>query len=369
MHRYRLPGLVLVYVLALVPLAAAQGGGTAIAVSNVPVYIAPDAARTPLRVAAQGTTFTVVSEEGEWTKVQFNDPQWGPRVGYVATRALKFDRPELEPLDLSVRPSPIPAAPARPTPRDEPARAQRRPYTPPPAMPSSRSFERGWIDVNLGAAFAAEKVFTLELRRPLYGGTSVGSVTYRNPTGASFDFGGGFMFTPEIGLGVSVTGTAHQKPAEVSISVPHPFFVNSAATDTTGTDRQFQRIEGGVNIQLMGAARISDGVRVRVFGGPTYFRVQQDLVSGIAYDHRFGIFTPANDVAITNYEYVAKVEGTGWGFHVGSDVSLFFTRVAGIGGFVRYSRGTVDVTEPLTESTVSLEAGGFQAGGGLRLKF
>jgi len=95
---------------------------TAVATVNTPVYIAPDTTRTPLRVAAQGTVFTVVAEEGEWTKVQFKDPQWGVRVGYVATSALRFRRPELEPMDLSTTPegatpTPRPAAPQPGQPR------------------------------------------------------------------------------------------------------------------------------------------------------------------------------------------------------------------------------------------------------------
>jgi opacity protein-like surface antigen len=81
--------------------AFAQSDGTAVAITNTPVYVAPDASRTPLRTAAQGTVFTVLAEQGEWTQVQFKDPQWGIRVGFVATRALQFRRPELEPMDLS----------------------------------------------------------------------------------------------------------------------------------------------------------------------------------------------------------------------------------------------------------------------------
>jgi hypothetical protein len=83
------------------------------------VYVAPDAARTPLRTAAQGTVFTVLAEQGEWTQVQFKDPQWGIRVGYVATKALQFRRPELEPMDLSTTGEPAPRY-AAPVPRELP---------------------------------------------------------------------------------------------------------------------------------------------------------------------------------------------------------------------------------------------------------
>ncbi|MBK5298736.1 MAG: hypothetical protein JJE40_16395 [Vicinamibacteria bacterium] len=341
----------------------AQDRNTAVATANTPVYIAPDTTRTPLRVAAQGTVFTVVAEEGEWTKVQFKDPQWGVRVGYVATSALRFSRPELTPMDLSATPD---TARPVPPPVETPAA---QPTQPRPWEKRTNTFERGWIDVNFGVAYAAEKAFTIEVTGPLFRETRTFRMGYQNPTGASFDFGGGVMITPEFGVGISFAGTAHQHTTDLFVSVPHPFAFNANATDTSETDREFQRIEGSVNIQAMGAADLTEHTRVRVFGGPTYFRVQQDLVSSVRYAQVFGVFTRLNDVAITDYEYVEKVEATGWGYHVGADVAFFFNRVVGIGAFGRYSRGRVDIEEPFADSTVELKAGGFQTGGGLRLKF
>ncbi len=61
-------------------------------------------------------------------------------------------------------------------------------------------------------------------------------------------------------------------------------------------------------------------------------------------------------------------EGTGWGYHLGADFSVFFSRVVGIGGFARYSAAEVEQVD-LGNTTVKNKAGGFQAGGGLRLRF
>jgi hypothetical protein len=119
--------LAITSLLILTGTAFAQDRNTAVAASHTPVFIAPDATRTPLRVAAQGTVFTVVAEEGEWTKVQFKDPQWGVRVGYVATSALRFRRPELEPMDLSATPEAIIPSP--------------RYSVPPVASPQSRPLD------------------------------------------------------------------------------------------------------------------------------------------------------------------------------------------------------------------------------------
>ena len=109
-------------------------------------------------------------------------------------------------------------------------------------------------------------------------------------------------------------------------------------------------------------------VRVRVFAGPTYFRYSADMVSDINITQSASPYYPANDVEITGYDSVTT-EGTGWGFHVGGDVSYFFSRVVGVGGFGRYSYGKVTVSEPMSEIDQEIVVGGFQLGGGLRLRF
>ncbi len=76
-------------------------------VPAAPIYIRPDAT-VPLRTAAEGTVFAVVGEEGEWLRVEFEDPQFGRRTGYVLAKFVTIERPELAPMDLSVRP-PAPA--------------------------------------------------------------------------------------------------------------------------------------------------------------------------------------------------------------------------------------------------------------------
>ncbi len=337
----------------------AQSGDTAVALVNTPVYVAPVATNEPLRIAAAGTSFVVLGEEGEWTRVQFQDPQWGRRIGYVASKDLKARREALQPMDLSVKPPPAIAAPA----------AVSQAAIRPNGTVTAAGFERGWIDVNFGVAVAATKTFETELQLPLYSETATARATYSNPTGAEFDFGGGVMFTRQAGVGISFTGTAHQDTAQLYVNVPHPFAFDAFASDSKPTNTKLQRVEGGVNIQFMVVAPVSPRVRVRLFGGPSYLRVQQDMVQAIHYDQSFLVFLPANAVEITTYDTVGKVEGAGWGFHVGGDVSMFFTRVVGIGAFARFSHATVSLDDPLSGGAIDVKAGGFQAGGGLRLKF
>jgi hypothetical protein len=107
-------------------------------------------------------------------------------------------------------------------------------------------------------------------------------------------------------------------------------------------------------------------VRLRAFAGPSYFLARQDVVTGISYDQRYQVFGLGNVVDIISYTK-ERAEGTGWGFHGGADVSVFFNRVFGLGAVVRVSRGTVTIDDYGGEE--DRKVGGVQFGGGLRLKF
>ena len=228
---------------------------------------------------------------------------------------------------------------------------------------------RGWFDVNFGIAQAAEQRFEMVAIEPDGSGESArATATYHLPTGAAFDFGGGVMFNRVIGLGASLTGTAHHDEVDLGISVPHPRFFNAFATDSAPTDSKLMRTEGGFHIQLMVVAVDTGRARVRIFGGPSRLRVEQESVDAIVYEQFYGLFLPTNTVAITSFVQ-RKVEGSGWGLHFGADASFFFSRVVGVGGFVRYARASVEIENTLGTGTKDVNAGGLQLGGGLRLRF
>jgi hypothetical protein len=350
-----------VVVLALMPSVAFAQEATVKA--PAPIFLLPDATRVPLRTAAAGTRLRVLEENADWVKVEFHDPQFGPRVGYIEARHVTIRRPELEPMDLSVKPEParVPAqvesAPVRQVPQQE--------------VRQARSFKRAWIDVNLGFAAAAESRYESIFEGELYRETATFSARYRSPAGAEFDFGGGVMLSPRMGIGISFAGTAHEDNAELRVRIPHPTFFNTHASDTAPTEEKILRSEGSVNIQAMLVGQLSERLGARVFGGPSYFRLRLDAVSDIIYVHDFLLFQPVHEVEIRSYETtrIDFDDGGGWGFHVGGDLSFFFNRTVGVGWFAKYSRGTVKAFDPLPGATREFTTGGFQSGGGLRLRF
>jgi hypothetical protein len=279
----------------------------------------------------------------------------------VAIRALE---------DTGGEPSPTPKAAASPVApmHPEPQRSVPQTAQPVPYAEASARAERGWIDVNLGAARSGAPASVFVFTDVIFQEPFALAAAYPRPSGgADFDIGGGVMFSKLLGVGLSVTGTGHVDRAGLGVTVPHPHFF-SASTTASGTTGDLSRSEGGVNFQIMAAPWNRGSTRLRIFGGPTYFRYDADMVQDINIDQSAFSFSRVNLVEITGSN-IEKITATGWGLHVGADITYFFSRIVGIGAFSRFSRGTVTADEPLSETSKKISVGGIQGGGGLRLRF
>lgn len=118
-------------VLAAAPGVAGQPATRRQTVATVtaegPVFLLPDATRTPLRVLRVGTVLIVRELRDDWVQVTFNDPRLGQRTGwiqrkFVTIREVVEQAPEARPSQPR-RPAPGQPRPPRP--------AVRRPYPEP----------------------------------------------------------------------------------------------------------------------------------------------------------------------------------------------------------------------------------------------
>ena len=128
MRTLRTVALVVVVLVVACGVAASVGSAqtvarqTATVTANAPIYLGAAVSHTPLRVAAPGTVLKVLQQEDDWLQVEFNDPQWGPRVGWIHRSLVNVNPVEPQPMDLSVREA-TPAATASPSrPVPEPVR-------------------------------------------------------------------------------------------------------------------------------------------------------------------------------------------------------------------------------------------------------
>ena len=178
--------------------------------------------------------------------------------------------------------------------------------------------------------------------------------------GFAFDVSGAFVVWQNLAVGAGVTTFSTSTPTAIDAQVPHPFFFNQPRT-VTG-EFEGDRSELAVHIQAKWIAPVSDKLLVTVFGGPSFFQVEQTIVTDFEYTESYPFDTATFSRAITSDESESAM-----GFHVGGDVAYYFSNQVGVGGMAQYSKATVEMTVP--SGTTDVKAGGLQVGGGLRLRF
>jgi len=180
--------------------------------------------------------------------------------------------------------------------------------------------------------------------------------------GQTFDASGGGVLWRRLGVGVGVSRFSVVTPGSLRASIPHPFFFNQARA-VSGDVADLKREELAVHVQARGIFPVGTRVQVMVFGGPSFFQVEQGVVTDYTYSESYPYDDASFSSATTTTASVSKM-----GFNAGGDVAFFFTRQVGVGATVQFSGVTVKLPGVLG-STQEVKVGGGQAGVGLRLRF
>ena len=180
-------------------------------------------------------------------------------------------------------------------------------------------------------------------------------------TGTVFDGGGGVRLANGLGFGLGVSRFNKVDPVSIDARVPHPFFFDRPRS-LSGSRPDLTRQETAVHVEVRWFAPVSDAMELSVFGGPTFFDLQQDLVTSIAYEHSY----PYDEASFGSASTTA-LSASAVGFHAGADIGFFFSEAVGVGALLRYSAASIDL--PSDDGAVPVDAGGFHVGGGLRLRF
>ena len=218
------------------------------------------------------------------------------------------------------------------------------------------------VSINAGVQQPASTTFAGTTMKTVNLETAAIDTSYSVPHSQFFD--GGVLVRVKGGFGVGASVSMFTKSAAASVSgtIPHPFFFNTPRT-LSGTTSPLERSETGIHAQAAYVASFRR-VDVAIAGGPTFFRVSQDLVADATYTDAY----PYDAVTFTGAT-VSKVSATKVGFNVSGDVSVKLSTHVGVGGLIRFSRATVDFPLTGTASGVSADVGGVQAGGGIRFYF
>lgn len=214
--------------------------------------------------------------------------------------------------------------------------------------------DRGFVNINFGGqtgsrddsshfAFTLyEEAATVDVKR------SVGS-------GGFFDALGAARVWDNLALGIDFMKRSATGDGALTASLPDPI-VFDAPRAVSSTVSGLTHDETWVAIPLIYVWPFTDKVDIMVMGGPSLAHVKQDTVSNVSVTE--GATAP--QVSVTTTSETKSL----WGVLVGVDVRYMLSKQFGVGGFVRYNGAHGHLS-----SDRKLDVGGFQVGGGIRIKF
>jgi hypothetical protein len=184
---------------------------------------------------------------------------------------------------------------------------------------------------------------------------------HRVRTGPVFGGGASVRVWKQLALGAAFSYYSKATAANVEAQLPHPFLFDHPRT-ASGTPSGLKRRETATHLFVGWIIPATDRMELIVSGGPTIFQVNQDLVTGVTYTHAY----PYDEAQFTGATS-QRAKNRALGVHAGADVIWKFSQRVGVGGILRYARGTFDTA--IGSDSVSFDVGGLHAGGGLRLIF
>ena len=297
-----------------------------------------------------GVVLAVTAQSERWFEVIVPESLGGGgRRGLVARAQLQLVEGSPSPPVRALRGDPLPLRPAGAAPGQNP--------------PASRgpAFARGFLAVN-GIVQTTSNDFadTVEFREHAEDGRF--ETAYVVDGAPGFSVTAGSMLSPFLGVGASLGRVARSTPASFSAEVPHPFFFGTPRSVSADIS-QMRREELGVHAHVRALWPVTDRLQISALGGPSLFRVSQDVVSTFEYAESYPY-----DTAVFRSSESVNATATTLGFNVGGDVTVFLTSNLGVGVSATFSRATVDLD--VTEGrTARVRAGGLNTGAGLRLRF
>ncbi len=217
------------------------------------------------------------------------------------------------------------------------------------------------IAFNMGPRTAAEPL-THTFSLPLFLEDATVSNEVSGSSSPFIDIGGHYRLGGRIWAGLAFTSSSWSSSGDIAAEVPSPFYFNEFTTATTMV-RDLKGSERGTHLSLGYLQPLGQRLNLMIFGGPSRLAVTHDLITDLAFDGAYPFQAPVITSATRQ-----EVSGSGWGFNLGADLAYRLSPALSVGGLIRMSRSSVTLfAAPGNE--VTLNAGGVQAGGGVRLSF
>jgi len=229
-----------------------------------------------------------------------------------------------------------------------------------PAAAQSSSQARVEISANVGAVTGGSR-FTESEQFPSNAETATVTADHGAKTAFGFNVGGAARIVPQFWVGVQYAMADTKSSASITASIPHPLLFN-APRSVQGSINDVAHNERNVHVEAMYVLPVR-AVDVKVMGGPTFFNLKQDFVSGVTVTETYPFDTATFASATTKRQSKTAV-----GYNAGVDISHPLSSRLGIGALIRYSHGSVKFDAGNTGHQ-TVKAGGVEAGGGVRVRF
>lgn len=257
------------------------------------------------------------------------------------------------------QPRPRATPPPPPPGTTRPAPATQKPVARAAARPAPQ-----WRGFVMGTALwqPGTSSFTDRRSETVFRETATTTGEYDLDGGVGGEVGGVVRVWRNFGVGLAVSVLPRPGNAAFSLSSPHPFFFTRPRTATADSS-SVDRTETGVH--LSAAYHIVGGRhwRITLFGGPSYYALSQTVVNTLVVTDSYPYDTITATPGPTSDQSESAI-----GFHVGGDVSWYFSRRLGVGALARYATAEAK-TSINGGDDVTLKAGGAQIGLGLRVRF
>ena len=208
-----------------------------------------------------------------------------------------------------------------------------------------------------GQEFGARVTFTAYDEQALFEGSHV-----RDRSAWSFDIGASLRVWRRLALGATFTQFTHIDLTVVTGHVPHPFFTDQFRLAPAQL-LQLEHRERMTHLQILWTQPVWDRLDVTFSFGPSLVEVTQGVVTGLELSEVAAPYTTIRVDAVTASEQVVN-SVTG---HLGVDATYMITPQIGAGLFLRHVGGSADI--PTLGGDVSVDVGGVQTGGGIRVRF
>lgn len=226
---------------------------------------------------------------------------------------------------------------------------------------SAQWLDLGYVNVNYGLE-STSGTLTDDATFTLYSENGSKRVNAVVDSGPFFDFSAGTRVWGNVSVGVGFHREKSTGQADLAATIPHPLFFNqNRATSLRVED--LERTERGIHVQIGYMLVVTDDLDIHLFGGPSFFRLNQAVVGDLTFAE--GGF-PFSSVSAT--PVVTERKRSINGANVGVDITYRIPRTrVGAGAFVRYAGASAKVQ--LLDSEGDSDVGGLQIGGGVRFRF